>query len=71
MIMKAGEQWNCSNPACRCEMVVQHANGMEGGNPRCGCGALMKKKYTQPRFSYLEFLRFEEPIATREGSRGG
>lgn len=71
MFMKAGQQWNCSNSACRCEIVVQNSSEMEGGNPRCVCGALMKKKYTQPQFSYLEFLRCEEPVPAREGSRGG
>jgi len=72
MIMKAGEQWNCSNPACHCEVVVQTTNEIEGGNPRCVCGAAMKKKYAPPVFSYLDFLRFEDPVlaSVRDDSRG-
>jgi len=69
MTMKTGEQWNCSNPECRCEILVQNSSETEGSNPRCVCGAPMKKKYAPPRLSYLEFLRFEEPIPAREGSR--
>lgn len=71
MNMKAGEQWNCSNPACGCEIVVQHSSVREGGNPRCVCGAPLKKKYAEPRLSYLEFLRFAEPVPPRAGSRRG
>jgi hypothetical protein len=69
MIMKAGQQWNCSNPACRCEIVVQSWSDVEGGNPRCVCGAPMKKQYTPPQFSYLEFLGCEEPVPARVSSR--
>jgi hypothetical protein len=42
---------------------------MAGGNPRCVCGAAMKKSYAAPTFSYLDFLRAEQPPAVREGSR--
>jgi len=69
MFMKAGEQWNCSNPACHCEIVVQSASQAEGGNPRCVCGAPMKKKYCPPQLSYLEFLRFDDSVPARETSR--
>jgi len=68
MFMKAGEQWNCSNPTCHCEVVVQSSSLIEGGNPRCVCGALMKKNYTAPQFSYLEFLHFEDSVSAREGA---
>jgi hypothetical protein len=29
----------------------------------------MKKKYAPPSFTYLEFLRVEEPLSAQEGSR--
>lgn len=69
MIMKAGQRWRCSNPACRCEVLVQTSGELEGSNPRCVCGAPMKKEYTPPNLSYLEFLRVDEPTPTRRGPR--
>jgi len=71
MIMKTGELWHCINPACRCEVLVQSKGVIEGSNPRCACGAPMKKKYAPPNLTYLEFLRVEDPVAIREGSHKG
>ena len=68
MIMKAGQQWHCTNPACRCEVLVQIASGVEGSNPQCVCGSPMKKKYTQPNFHYLDFLRIDEPVPAHKES---
>jgi hypothetical protein len=31
----------------------------------------MKKKYSPPNFTYLEFLRVEESVSAQEGSRKG
>lgn len=64
MVMKSGEQWHCTNPVCRCEVVVQSGSEIEGSNPRCVCGYPMKKRYSPPNFSYLDFLRVEE-VATK------
>ena len=69
MIMKRGERWRCTNPACQCEVLVESNGQIEGSNPRCACGGIMKRKYAPPSLTYLEFLRFEEPVATRMGSR--
>jgi hypothetical protein len=71
MIMKTGELWHCTNPSCRCEVLVQSGSDTEGSNPRCVCGAPMKKTYAPPNFTYLEFLRIEDPIPARVGSRKG
>ncbi|MGB8473830.1 MAG: hypothetical protein WCE61_07085 [Candidatus Acidiferrum sp.] len=71
MIMKIGEHWRCTNPACRCEVLVQAKSEMEGSNPRCTCGAPMKKSYAPPHFAYLEFLHVEEPASAPGGSRKG
>ncbi|HKN76475.1 MAG TPA: hypothetical protein VJW94_14945 [Candidatus Acidoferrum sp.] len=71
MIMKRGEQWHCTNPACHCKVLVQSNSVIEGNNPRCVCGAPMKKNYAPPNLTYLEFLRVENPVAVREGSRKG
>ena len=60
MHMKTEDRWHCTNPACRCEVLVESSANQDGKNPRCSCGATMKKKYTSPVFTYLDFLRLEE-----------
>jgi hypothetical protein len=71
MMMKTGEHWHCTNPSCRCEILVQSNSEIEGSNPRCVCGALMKKQYVPPSLTYLEFLQIEYPLSTPESSRKG
>lgn len=61
MLMKVGEHWRCTNPACRCEVLVETGGNMHGSNPVCTCGAVLKKKYASPALTYLEFLRTEQP----------
>jgi hypothetical protein len=62
MVMKSGERWHCTNSACRLEVIVHSKGSIEGSNPRCACGAVMKKEYTSPVFRYLDFLHLEEPV---------
>jgi hypothetical protein len=61
MVMKNGERWHCTNAACGCSIVVETSSGVEGKNPLCACGSVMKKRYAAPVFQYLDFLRFPEP----------
>jgi hypothetical protein len=70
MLMKSGESWHCTNPACCLEITVGSAS-IEGTNPRCACGGIMKKKYTSPVFRYLDFLRLEEPVVFEPARRKG
>jgi hypothetical protein len=70
MLMKRADRWHCINPKCGCEVLVESSGEVQGGNPRCTCGASMKKKYVSPVLSYLEFLRVDEPVASRDRSRG-
>ena len=70
MNMKTGEHWHCTNPACHCEVLVESSGEIDGNNPRCACGGPMKKKYSPPHLTYLEFLRTEEPAVPRQASRG-
>jgi len=65
MLMKAKEHWHCVNPNCRCQVVVEVSGEIQGQNPRCACGAIMKKKYASASFSYLDFLRIDEPPAAQ------
>jgi hypothetical protein len=60
MLMKSGERWHCINSACRAEVVVGRQGSLEGRNPRCACGAVLKKEYAAPVFRYLDFLHIEE-----------
>ena len=60
MYMKTEDRWHCTNPASGCELLVESSTREEGKNPRCSCGAAMKKKYTSPMLTYLNFLRLEE-----------
>jgi hypothetical protein len=50
-------------------VVVEISGEVEGQNPRCACGGVMRKKYTSPVFTYLDFLRVEEPAAAVRASR--
>jgi hypothetical protein len=55
--MKPQDRWHCTNLSCGCEVLVESKTSAEGKNPRCTCGAEMKKKYAPPALTYLEFLR--------------
>jgi hypothetical protein len=49
MSILVGQIYRCQNPHCRSEMKVVKPSGTVGGkNPRCCCGAEMKKPYTPP-----------------------
>lgn len=68
MVMKAGERWQCMNAACQCAVVVETTGRVEGENPRCVCGSILKKQYTPPVFQYLDFLRFPEELSPAKAS---
>jgi hypothetical protein len=57
MRMNPQDRWHCTNAYCGCEVLVDPKGSMEGKNPNCACGAAMKKKYTSPALTYLQFLR--------------
>lgn len=61
MVMKSGQRWHCVNPACQCSVLVESTGEIEGSNPRCPCGSIMKKEYVPPVFRYLDFLHPNEP----------
>lgn len=68
MLMKSSERWHCTNPECHCEILVESDGKIDGQNPRCSCGGVMKKKYSSPALSYLEFLRLDETLIHKERS---
>src|SRR5882724_2090184 len=61
-MMRVGECWHCTNRACNAQVSVQAGSQPDGANPRCTCGAPMKKKYTSPVFRYLDFLRVDQEV---------
>jgi len=71
MLMRMGERWRCTNPACRCEVLVESSGKIKGTNPVCACGGTMKRKYVPPAVSYLEFLRGEEILSPSASVREG
>jgi hypothetical protein len=57
--MNVGRRYRCQNPDCRCEIVVLQASKEAVNNPRCCCGAEMKKRYKKPTFEKLDFTPVE------------
>lgn len=49
MELRKGDRWHCLNQACRSEiLVLASSDAWDGTNPRCSCGAIMKKPYAPP-----------------------
>jgi hypothetical protein len=54
MILQEGQVYHCQNPKCGAEILVRK-DSIEGrSNPRCCCGAEMKKPYATPKLRRLE-----------------
>lgn len=66
MVMHPGERWHCTNLSCRCTILVEIGTPREGTNPRCSCGAVMKKDFKSPVFSYLDFLKLDPSLVAAE-----
>jgi hypothetical protein len=49
IVMVDDQIFRCQNPACRSEMRVLRRSLEGGSNPRCSCGAQMKKPYRKPQ----------------------
>lgn len=49
LFMRKGQRYHCQNPECGSEIEVTKESAVEGAsNPRCACGAEMKKAYVKP-----------------------
>ena len=68
MHMQTHDRWHCTHPTCGCRVLIESGASEDGKNPRCSCGAAMKKTYVSPVLTYLEFLKVEETpeVAARE-----
>ena len=54
MTMDVRQRYRCQNPDCRCEIEVTKTSTEAKFNPRCCCGAEMKKSYKEPVFKTLD-----------------
>ena len=53
--MTEGQVYHCQNSACDAEILVTKASSLEASaNPRCACGAEMKKPYSPPVLRLLD-----------------
>jgi hypothetical protein len=48
MLMTEGQIYRCQNRDCKCEVAVTKPSAEGSSNPRCCCGAEMKKPYVSP-----------------------
>jgi hypothetical protein len=53
MSMTEGQTYRCQNRLCNCEVVVTKPSAEGLWNPRCCCGAEMKKPYASPTLREL------------------
>lgn len=53
-IMKTGQRFICQNRNCRAEILVVKDCTEGRANPRCSCGAEMKKHYVKPGLRELD-----------------
>ncbi len=54
MLMIEGQVYRCQNRDCGCEIKVIKPSIESNSNPRCSCGAEMKKPYNKPVFRELD-----------------
>jgi len=53
-VMETGNRYRCQNVECRAEFEVTKNSKEGNSNPRCCCGAEMKKLYSKPAFTRIE-----------------
>ena len=70
MITRAGEIYRCQNEHCRAEIKVTKGSLEGDSNPRCCCGAEMKKPYSTPVLRRLEPTAELTELFGRITSRG-
>jgi hypothetical protein len=54
IVMQKGQKYRCQNSECRAEIEVTKDSSEGALNPRCCCGAEMKKSYSEPVFRTLD-----------------
>jgi len=54
MILRKGQRYLCQNRECTAEIEVTKDSVEGPSNPRCCCGAAMKKPYKKPVLRMLD-----------------
>ena len=54
MILRKGQRYRCQNLECTAEIEVTKDSVEGPSNPRCCCGAAMKKPYKKPVLRTLD-----------------
>ncbi len=65
--MTEGQVYRCQNRDCGCEVKVIKPSIESNSNPRCSCGAVMKKPYKEP---VLRTLNSDIEILARSQANG-
>jgi hypothetical protein len=63
MLVRSGDLWHCTNPACLSELSIGTIRDTDVDVVYCVCGAVMKEHYKSSAFRYLEFLGDREQDA--------
>jgi hypothetical protein len=66
MLLQSGDRWHCTNPACRCELLVERTLEISAELVHCACGDVMKKLYSPPIFRYLDFIGHRQTQAAAD-----
>lgn len=61
--MAKGQRFICVNPDCRAEIEVVKDSTEGTSNPRCCCGAEMKRPYSKPTVRKLDRREAEALLA--------
>jgi len=69
--VRTREVYRCQNRDCRCEIRLIKASTQGTSNPRCFCGAEMKKPYVKPVFQEIgnSGAQFFSVLETRRKER--
>jgi hypothetical protein len=63
MLVRSGDLWHCTNPACLSELSFGTSRDAEVDRVYCVCDAVMKKHYHPPVFRSFDFLGEREQDA--------
>lgn len=69
--MLTGERLRCVNPDCQAEIEVTKDSINGASNPRCCCGAEMKRPYSKPVVRKLDRKEAEALLAQMSARERG
>ena len=69
MRMSEGQIYQCTNRRCGCQIKVTTASVEAQSNPKCCCGAEMKKPYSKPIVRTIDSTSAMEALFDRKVNR--